>query len=78
MIHKNLLVASFLLILSGCATVNSNTAVVTISSQPAGAMIYEGQKAWGMSPQVLNFQSSVPNGQLTTASLSVINELSGL
>jgi hypothetical protein len=21
-------------------------------------MIYEGQKAWGMSPQVLNFQSS--------------------
>ena len=22
------------------------------------SMIYEGQKAWGMSPQVLNFQSS--------------------
>ena len=60
------------MILSSCASVNSNTAVVTISSQPAGAMIYEGQKAWGMSPVAVNFNITAPNGYITTTSFTAV------
>ncbi len=45
---------------------------MTIGSQPAGAMIYEGQKAWGMSPIAVNFTSSIPNGYITTTSFTAV------
>lgn len=42
---------SVLLSLFGCNTLPRNEAALTVYSQPPGAMLYEGDNAWGMAPQ---------------------------
>ena len=60
-----------LLCLAGCATpIQPNQTLLTFVSVPPGAMIYEGQNAWGVAPQVKIYTST--NGVAKTIPITAI------
>lgn len=62
--------------LAGCATpLKPNEARITYKSEPPGAMIYEGEKAWGVAPVVLVVtasDASVKVGYATTKKMFAV------
>lgn len=47
------------IILVGCATsLKPNQVLITFNSEPPGAMIYDGEKAWGIAPIKLVFSAN--------------------
>jgi hypothetical protein len=56
----------------GCASVPKNQAVVTFYSQPPGAMLYEGDVAWGLAPQTRVYTGSVGQPHLTSKAVTAV------
>lgn len=67
---KSLWLVSVCLLLCACATLKPNQTRLTFLTEPPGAMLYEGQTAWGLSPQVKIFTSN--NGDTTTGAVTAI------
>lgn len=56
----------------GCASVPKNQAAVTFYSQPPGAMLYEGDVAWGLAPQTRVYTGSVGQTSLTSKAVTAV------
>lgn len=71
----SLCVSVFTLFLSGCSTLKPNQVKLTMESSPPGAMIYEGDKAWGQAPVTLILtanESGVRAGKTSTGNMTAI------
>ncbi len=62
----------FLSLIGGCSTLPRNEAALTVYTQPPGAMLYEGDTAWGMAPQKRTYFG---NANLTTARTNPITAI---
>lgn len=68
---RYLTVLAVMLMVANCATpVGPNQTELTFVTVPHGAMLYEGQTAWGMAPQKKVFNSR--NGGTTTGTVTAI------
>jgi uncharacterized protein YceK len=55
MMSRSIYLVFVVLLNAGCGTLERNQIQITLKSEPSGAMIYEGEKAWGVTPLTLNF-----------------------
>lgn len=69
-------VACSVMLVSGCASgpppLQPNQVRVTFYSEPDGAMLYEGDVAWGQSPQTRIYTATVTTGTIKTKLLTAI------
>ena len=61
-----------LALLGGCVSVPKNQAYTTFYSQPPGAMLYEGNTAWGLAPQTRIFTTNPGQSAITSAPITAI------
>lgn len=66
------LVCLVVLVLQGCDTLPSNQVKFTVRSQPPGAMIYEGNTAWGVAPQTRYYTGDTNIGNIRTNPITAI------
>ena len=56
--YKFTLIALMSLFIMGCGSIDPDKARVTIHTSPEGAMLYEGDVAWGIAPQTRIYQGA--------------------